>query len=79
MVQDTAGKLSECLYETYKVLQCKNNCETACHNCLKHYWNQRVQSMLDRHMAEELLDRGKNRKLADPIRYERQEIQKVHF
>ena len=67
-----AGRISDLLEETYKVLECKNHCETACHDCLKHYWNQRVQNLLDRHLAKQLLDWSKNKKTADPISYDRQ-------
>lgn len=69
-----AGRVSDLLNETYEVLQCKNHCETACHDCLKHYWNQRVQNILDRHAARQLLDWCKNRRTAKAIPYERQKI-----
>lgn len=69
-----AGRVSDLLNETYKVLECKNHCETACHDCLKHYWNQRVQNILDRHAARQLLDWCKNKRTAKPIPYERQKL-----
>lgn len=40
-------------------------CGGACHNCLKHYRNQYVHGMLDRFSALELLDWGRNGKIAD--------------
>ncbi|MCM1048258.1 MAG: DEAD/DEAH box helicase [Clostridiales bacterium] len=67
-----AGRIDELIEETYKVLKCKNHCAAACHDCLKHYWNQRVQNVLDRHAARQLLDWCKNKVLAEPILYERQ-------
>jgi rubrerythrin len=66
------GRIADLIEATYHVLECKNNCATACHDCLKHFWNQRVQNVLDRHAAKQLLDWCKDRKLADEIEYERQ-------
>lgn len=67
-----AGRLKELLDEAELVLNCKNNCSTACHDCLKHFWNQRVQDILDRQAAKQLLDWCKKEKLADAIPYEKQ-------
>jgi len=67
-----AGRTMELIDMTYEVLKCKSNCETACHDCLKHFWNQRVQDLLDRFAAKELLDWCKYNRLADPINYEKQ-------
>lgn len=67
-----AGRISDLMNETYKVLQCSKNCATACHDCLKHYWNQRVQNKLDRHLAKQLLDWSKSKQLAAPIEYDEQ-------
>lgn len=61
------NRIDDLIAETYKVLDCKNHCASACHDCLKHFWNQRVQDKLDRHAARQLLDWAKNEKLADPI------------
>ncbi|MDD3621344.1 MAG: DEAD/DEAH box helicase [Methanofollis sp.] len=48
---------ADVLSETQSLLQgC--TCDSACHNCLKHYWNQRVQDTLNRHNALDLLNWG---------------------
>lgn len=65
-------KIPELVEETYKVLQCKNNCASACHDCLKHYWNQRVHNRLDRHAAKQLLDWCAKEHLAPEITYNKQ-------
>lgn len=49
-------KISELFDLTREILHCKNHCKTACHDCLEHYWNQRIQNKLDRHLALQLLD-----------------------
>lgn len=67
-----AGCIIDLMEVTYKVLECKNHCTTACHDCLKHYWNQRVQNLFDRHLAKKLPDWSKNKKTAEPISYDRQ-------
>lgn len=48
-------QISELFQETEKVLKCKKDCATACHDCLKHFWNQRIHNELDRHLANQLL------------------------
>ena len=52
------------------------NCESACHNCLKHYRNQYVHGMLDRSSALELLQWCKNGAIAKPIPVQ---LQKSYF
>ncbi|MDV0443612.1 DEAD/DEAH box helicase [Methanorbis rubei] len=43
------------------------NCESACHNCLKHYWNQRRHADLDRFAALDLLEWGVSGKIRESI------------
>ena len=64
------GRVSDLLKKTYEVLDCKCNCETACHDCLKHYWNQRVQNRLDRHLAKQLLDWAKDNTMAEALSFD---------
>ncbi|WP_303052173.1 DEAD/DEAH box helicase [uncultured Dialister sp.] len=49
------------------------NCETACNKCLKHYRNQHIHGMLDRHCALQLLNWGCAGVLADDISPDTQE------
>lgn len=43
------------------------NCDSACHNCLKHYRNQHVHGLLDRFAALDLLNWGENGTLTKPL------------
>jgi hypothetical protein len=56
---EIANKTSELFNETEKILQ-KCHCESSCHECLNHFWNQRVQSKLNRYIAMQLLQWGEN-------------------
>ena len=59
------------LDRTKKLLeQC--DCESACHHCLKHYRNQRLHGVLDRHAALDLLEWGIHGKIAPPFSFSRQ-------
>jgi hypothetical protein len=65
-----AARTKELFDETRKVLEdCPNHCDSACHDCLMHYWNQRVHSKLDRHAALNLLDWCQNSTLAPSLPY----------
>lgn len=65
-----AERTKELFDVTRKVLEnCPNHCDSACHDCLMHYWNQRVHSKLDRHAALNLLDWCQKSTLAPNIPY----------
>lgn len=66
------GEQTEKLLEhTLKILR-NCACEQACYDCLKHYRNQRIHHVLDRHAAVELLTYGQSRKL--PPQLSNQEV-----
>lgn len=69
-----AERTQDLMAETRKVLsECSAGCDSACHECLMHYWNQRVHSLLDRFAALELLDWCESSALAKPLSYEQQD------
>ena len=69
-----AEKTRELMNETRKVLStCSAECDSACHECLMHYWNQRVHSLLDRFAALELLDWCEKSILPEELSYEQQD------
>lgn len=69
-----AERTTELFKETRKVLEeCPNNCGSACHDCLMHYWNQRVHNKLDRHAALDLLNWCEDSSMAKELSYELQE------
>lgn len=59
---EVANRSSELFVQTEKILQ-ECDCESSCHKCLNHFWNQRVQSKLDRKLALQLIEWGKNGKV----------------
>lgn len=64
----------KCEYNIQVILNdCPAKCESACHECLMHYWNQREHSKLDRFAALELLDWAHNSILPKPIDYDIQD------
>lgn len=69
-----ADRTTELMAVTRRVLnECPAGCDSACHECLMHYWNQRVHAMLDRKAALDLLDWCEAAKLPDAIPYDEQE------
>jgi ATP-dependent helicase YprA (DUF1998 family) len=68
---EVANKTLELFDETEQLL--KNcSCDSACHECLKHFWNQRIQNKLDRHLAMQLLNWGKTGVMAKEFTYKEQ-------
>lgn len=69
-----ADRTEELMEETRKVLNsCPGGCDSACHECLMHYWNQRVHSKLDRFAALDLLNWCQNSVLPEPLSYDKQD------
>lgn len=68
---NAAEMIDELLTEAEEIL--KNcSCDSACHKCLKHYRNQNIHGMLDRHAALQLLQWGKTAEKAKPVDVEEQ-------
>jgi len=62
---------ADVLSETQKLLrECR--CDSACPDCLKHYWNQRVQHTLNRYNALQLLNWGIDGILPDELTQDKQ-------
>ena len=69
-----AENTEELMCETKKVLEsCHAGCDSACHECLMHYWNQRVHGFLDRFAALELLEWCESSALPSKLSYDQQE------
>lgn len=69
-----ADRTEELMAYIRKVLSdCPAQCDSACHECMMHFWNQRVQNNLDRFAALELLDWCQHSVLPEPITYEEQD------
>ena len=69
-----ADRTEELMSETRKVLDsCPAKCDSACHECLMHYWNQRVHGDLDRFAALNLLNWCQNSKLPEFLSFDEQE------
>jgi len=63
MVADAAGEL---LKNTLAFLE-SCTCENTCHKCVNHFWNQRVQDMMNRHAAIDVLRWCADNRLAEPL------------
>ncbi|KUK70365.1 MAG: DEAD/DEAH box helicase domain protein [Methanocalculus sp. 52_23] len=61
------------LQNVQDVLNCDKSCATACHSCLKHYWNQRLHRKLDRFAALDLLKWGRSGDLSKPLSVDKQD------
>lgn len=69
-----AERTEELMEETRKVLNtCPNDCDSACYECLEHYWNQRVHGNLDRFAALDLLDWCQYSRLPQSLPYDKQD------
>lgn len=69
-----AERTADLMRETRSVLNaCPAGCDSACHECLMHYWNQRVHGLLDRFAALELLDWCERSALPHALEYDVQE------
>jgi len=63
---EVAKRTNELFLETRNILDsCK--CDSSCHECLNHFWNQRIQNKLDRHIALQLLLWGENKLIAKEL------------
>lgn len=68
---ELANKIEDLIEETEKLLvNC--NCDSSCHNCLNHFWNQKSQRKLNRKLALELLKYGKSGEISKKIEFEEQ-------
>lgn len=71
---EVATNPKELLEVTKKVLsECRNKCNSACHECLKHFWNQRSHRFLNRFDALEMLNWCIESKINAPLSIEVQE------
>lgn len=69
-----AERTDELMKRTREVLEnCPVECDSACHECLMHYWNQRVHGLLDRHAALELINWCENSEMPDALSYAMQD------
>ncbi len=69
-----ADRSEELMEETRRILSnCPKSCDSACHECLMHFWNQRVHVHLDRFAALDLLNWCQYSTLPPSLSYEEQD------
>lgn len=69
-----AERTEDLMRETKRILEnCPVGCDSACHECLMHYWNQRAHAFLDRFAALELLDWCESSSLPRELSYDQQD------
>lgn len=69
-----ADRTEKLMEETRKILTtCPKSCDSACHECLMHFWNQRVHGHLDRFAALDLLNWCQYSILSRSLSYEEQD------
>ncbi|MDL2257543.1 DEAD/DEAH box helicase [Eubacteriales bacterium OttesenSCG-928-K08] len=69
-----ADQTDDLMIATREILgNCSAECDSACHECLMHYWNQRVHAILDRSAALELLNWCEHSVLPSPLSYSEQD------
>ncbi|MEW9124498.1 MAG: Zn-binding domain-containing protein [Thermotaleaceae bacterium] len=71
-----AFEISNCLEQLFtatKELLTNCTCERACHDCLKNFWNQRQQALLNRREAYDLLNWMMEGKMAETYSIKEQE------
>ena len=71
---ELAEKTEKLLDETRRLLNCKDNCESACFTCLKNYNNRFSHNNLDRFSALELLDWAIEGRLTEAYTPEQQDV-----
>ena len=66
------ANFSEKLFSEAKKILEDCDCDSSCHECLNHFWNQRNQNKLNRFLALDLLNWLENSKLPELLTYEKQ-------
>lgn len=66
-----ASRTKELFNATEEILR-NCNCDSSCHECLNHFWNQKVQNKLDRNAGYELIKWGENGEITNKLSIESQ-------